>query len=330
VVITADEGRRGGKPIPLKANVDEAIATLAHVRRVLVVRHTGAEIAWDGGLDRWWHEEMAAASADCPPEEMESEDPLFILYTSGSTGKPKGVLHTTAGYLLYAALTHEWVFDYHDGDVFWCTADIGWITGHSYIVYGPLANGATSVMFEGVPNYPTWSRFWEVCDKHRVTQFYTAPTALRAIARHGDAFVKATSRASIRVLGTVGEPINPEVWQWYYDVVGDGRCPIVDTWWQTETGGHLITSLPGCTPMKPGSATLPFFGVEPAVVDADGHELTGACEGALCMRRAWPGMMRTVFGDHDRFRQTYFSTFKGLYFTGDGCRRDEEGYYWIT
>jgi len=330
VVITADEGRRGGKPIPLKANVDEAIATLAHVRRVLVVRHTGAEIAWDGGLDRWWHEEMAAASADCPPEEMESEDPLFILYTSGSTGKPKGVLHTTAGYLLYAALTHEWVFDYHDGDVFWCTADIGWITGHSYIVYGPLANGATSVMFEGVPNYPTWSRFWEVCDKHRVTQFYTAPTALRAIARHGDAFVKATSRASIRVLGTVGEPINPEVWQWYYDVVGDGRCPIVDTWWQTETGGHLITSLPGCTPMKPGSATLPFFGVEPVVVDADGHELTGACEGALCMRRAWPGMMRTVFGDHDRFRQTYFSTFKGLYFTGDGCRRDEEGYYWIT
>jgi len=330
VVITADEGRRGGKPIPLKANVDEAIATLAHVRRVLVVRHTGAEIAWDGGLDRWWHEEMAAASADCPPEEMESEDPLFILYTSGSTGKPKGVLHTTAGYLLYAALTHEWVFDYHDGDVFWCTADIGWITGHSYIVYGPLANGATSVMFEGVPNYPTWSRFWEVCDKHRVTQFYTAPTALRAIARHGDAFVKATSRASIRVLGTVGEPINPEVWQWYYDVVGDGRCPIVDTWWQTETGGHLITSLPGCTPMKPGSATLPFFGVEPVVVDADGHELTGACEGALCMRRAWPGMMRTVFGDHDRFRQTYFSTFKGLYFTGDGCRRDEDGYYWIT
>ena len=330
VVITADEGRRGGKPIPLKANVDEAIATLAHVRRVLVVHHTGAEIAWDGGLDRWWHEEMAAASADCPPEEMESEDPLFILYTSGSTGKPKGVLHTTAGYLLYAALTHEWVFDYHDGDVFWCTADIGWITGHSYIVYGPLANGATSVMFEGVPNYPTWSRFWEVCDKHRVTQFYTAPTALRAIARHGDAFVKATSRASIRVLGTVGEPINPEVWQWYYDVVGDGRCPIVDTWWQTETGGHLITSLPGCTPMKPGSATLPFFGVEPAVVDADGHELTGACEGALCMRRAWPGMMRTVFGDHDRFRQTYFSTFKGLYFTGDGCRRDEDGYYWIT
>ena len=330
VVITADEGRRGGKPIPLKANVDEAIATLAHVRRVLVVRHTGAEIAWDGGLDRWWHEEMAAASADCPPEEMESEDPLFILYTSGSTGKPKGVLHTTAGYLLYAALTHEWVFDYHDGDVFWCTADIGWITGHSYIVYGPLANGATSVMFEGVPNYPTWSRFWEVCDKHRVTQFYTAPTALRAIARHGDAFVKATSRASIRVLGTVGEPINPEVWQWYYDVVGDGRCPIVDTWWQTETGGHLITSLPGCTPMKPGSATLPFFGVEPVVVDADGHELTGACVGALCMRRAWPGMMRTVFGDHDRFRQTYFSTFKGLYFTGDGCRRDEDGYYWIT
>jgi acetyl-CoA synthetase len=330
VVITADEGRRGGKPIALKANVDEAIASLDHVRRVLVVRHTGAEIAWDGSRDRWWHNEVATASVDCPPEAMDAEDPLFILYTSGSTGKPKGVLHTTAGYLLYAALTHEWVFDYHDGDVFWCTADIGWITGHSYIVYGPLANGATSVMFEGVPNYPTWSRFWEVCDKHQVNQFYTAPTALRAIARHGEEFVKATSRASIRVLGTVGEPINPEVWQWYYDVVGDGRCPIVDTWWQTETGGHLITSLPGCTPMKPGSATLPFFGVEPVVVDADGHELNGECQGALCMKRAWPGMMRTVFGDHDRFRQTYFSTFQGLYFTGDGCRRDADGYYWIT
>jgi acetyl-CoA synthetase len=330
VVITADEGRRGGKPIALKANVDEAIASLDHVRRVLVVRHTGAEIAWDGSRDRWWHDEVATASVDCPPEAMDAEDPLFILYTSGSTGKPKGVLHTTAGYLLYAALTHEWVFDYHDGDVFWCTADIGWITGHSYIVYGPLANGATSVMFEGVPNYPTWSRFWEVCDKHQVNQFYTAPTALRAIARHGEEFVKATSRASIRVLGTVGEPINPEVWQWYYDVVGDGRCPIVDTWWQTETGGHLITSLPGCTPMKPGSATLPFFGVEPVVVDADGHELNGECQGALCMKRAWPGMMRTVFGDHDRFRQTYFSTFQGLYFTGDGCRRDADGYYWIT
>jgi acetyl-CoA synthetase len=330
VVITADEGRRGGKPIALKANVDEAISTLNHVRRVLVVRHTGSKIDWHTDQDRWWHEEMADVSADCPPEAMGAEDPLFILYTSGSTGKPKGVLHTSAGYLLYAALTHELVFDYHDGDIFWCTADIGWITGHSYIVYGPLANGATSVMFEGVPNHPTWSRFWEVCDKHRVTQFYTAPTALRAIARHGDDFVKATSRASIRVLGTVGEPINPEVWQWYYDVVGDGRCPIVDTWWQTETGGHLITSLPGCTPMKPGSATLPFFGVEPVVVDTDGHELTGACEGALCMKRAWPGMMRTVFGDHDRFQQTYFSTFKGLYFTGDGCRRDEDGYYWIT
>ena len=280
LVITADEGRRGGKPIPLKANVDEAIATLEHVRRVLVVRHTGGKIDWHPDQDRWWHEEMATAATDCPAEAMAAEDPLFILYTSGSTGKPKGVLHTTAGYLLYTALTHEWVFDYHDGDIYWCTADIGWITGHSYIVYGPLCNGATSLMFEGVPNHPTWSRFWEVCDKHRVNQFYTAPTALRAIARNGDEFVKATSRASIRLLGTVGEPINPEVWQWYYDVVGDGRCPVVDTWWQTETGGHLITSLPGATPMKPGSATLPFFGVEPLVVDTDGNELTGACEGA--------------------------------------------------
>ncbi|PIQ04270.1 MAG: acetate--CoA ligase, partial [Nitrospirae bacterium CG18_big_fil_WC_8_21_14_2_50_70_55] len=331
VVITADEGLRGGKVIPLKQNVDEAIAPLAHVRRVIVVRHTGLKgTAFDATRDRWWHDEMANAAADCPAEPMGAEDPLFILYTSGSTGKPKGVLHTSAGYLLYAALTHELVFDYKDGEVFWCTADIGWITGHSYIVYGPLANGATSVMFEGVPNYPDWSRFWQVCDKHRVAQFYTAPTALRAIARHGDDFVTATSRKSIRVLGTVGEPINPEVWKWYYDVVGEGRCPIVDTWWQTETGGHLITSLPGCTPMKPGSATLPFFGVEPVVVDSDGRELTGACEGPLCLRRAWPGMMRTVFGDHDRFRQTYFSTFKGLYFTGDGCRRDADGYYWIT
>jgi len=331
VVITADEGLRGGKVIPLKQNVDEAIAPLAHVRRVIVVRHTGLKgTAFDATRDRWWHDEMANAAADCPAEPMGAEDPLFILYTSGSTGKPKGVLHTSAGYLLYAALTHELVFDYKDGEVFWCTADIGWITGHSYIVYGPLANGATSVMFEGVPNYPDWSRFWQVCDKHRVAQFYTAPTALRAIARQGDAFVTATSRKSIRVLGTVGEPINPEVWKWYYDVVGEGRCPIVDTWWQTETGGHLITSLPGCTPMKPGSATLPFFGVEPVVVDSDGRELTGACEGPLCLRRAWPGMMRTVFGDHDRFRQTYFSTFKGLYFTGDGCRRDADGYYWIT
>ncbi len=330
IVITADEGLRGGKVIPLKRNVDEAVDGLDHVRRVIVVRHTGREVATTAGRDRWWHEEMANASTDCAPEAMGAEDPLFILYTSGSTGKPKGVLHTSAGYLLYSALTHELVFDYKDGEVFWCTADIGWITGHSYIVYGPLANGATSVMFEGVPNYPDWSRFWQVCDKHNVAQFYTAPTALRAIARQGDDFVKATSRKSIRVLGTVGEPINPEVWKWYYDVVGEGRCPIVDTWWQTETGGHLITSLPGCTPMKPGSATLPFFGIEPVVVDNDGNELEGACEGPLCLRRAWPGMMRTVFGDHDRFRQTYFSTFKGLYFTGDGCRRDEDGYYWIT
>jgi len=331
VVITADEGLRGAKVIPLKKNVDEAVDGLEHVRRVIVVRHTGLKSTpFNPGRDRWWHDEMANVSAACAPEAMGAEDPLFILYTSGSTGKPKGVLHTTAGYLLYAALTHELVFDYKEGEVFWCTADIGWITGHSYIVYGPLANGATSVMFEGVPNYPDWSRFWQVCDKHNVAQFYTAPTALRAIARQGDDFVKATSRSSIRVLGTVGEPINPEVWRWYYDVVGEGRCPIVDTWWQTETGGHLITSLPGCTPMKPGSATLPFFGVEPVVVDNDGNELSGACEGPLCLRRAWPGMMRTVFGDHDRFRQTYFSTFKGLYFTGDGCRRDEDGYYWIT
>ncbi len=331
VVITADEGLRGGKVIPLKKNVDDAVDELDHVRRVIVVRHTGLESTpFNAERDRWWHDEMANASTDCAPEAMGAEDPLFILYTSGSTGKPKGVLHTSAGYLLYSALTHELVFDYKDGETFWCTADIGWITGHSYIVYGPLANGATSVMFEGVPNYPDWSRFWQVCDKHKVAQFYTAPTALRAIARQGDDFVKATSRKSIRVLGTVGEPINPEVWKWYYDVVGEGRCPIVDTWWQTETGGHLITSLPGCTPMKPGSATLPFFGIEPVVVDNDGNELEGACEGPLCLRRAWPGMMRTVFGDHDRFHQTYFSTFKGLYFTGDGCRRDEDGYYWIT
>ncbi len=331
VVITADEGLRGSKVIPLKRNVDEAVGDLDHVRRVIVVRRTGnPEVPFDAGRDRWWHEEMAAVEGDCPPEAMGAEDPLFILYTSGSTGKPKGVLHTSGGYLLYAALTHELVFDYKEGEVYWCTADIGWITGHSYIVYGPLANGATTVMFEGVPNYPDWSRFWQVCDKHNVAQFYTAPTALRAIARQGDDFVKATSRRSIRVLGTVGEPINPEVWRWYYDVVGEGRCPIVDTWWQTETGGHLITSLPGCTPMKPGSATLPFFGVEPVVVDNEGNELDGPCEGPLCMRRAWPGMMRTVFGDHERFRQTYFSTFKGLYFTGDGCRRDEDGYYWIT
>ncbi|RMF80073.1 MAG: acetate--CoA ligase [Nitrospirae bacterium] len=330
VVITADEGRRGGKRIPLKHNVDEAIAGLDHVRRVIVVRHTGAGIPMASGRDVWWHEAVAEVEGDCPPEAMGAEDPLFILYTSGSTGKPKGVLHTTAGYLLYAALTHELVFDYKPGEVFWCTADIGWITGHSYIVYGPLANGATTVMFEGVPNHPDWSRFWQVCDKHQVAQFYTAPTALRAIARQGDDYVKRTSRKSIRVLGTVGEPINPEVWRWYYEVVGEGRCPIVDTWWQTETGGHLITSLPGCTPMKPGSATLPFFGVEPVVVDPEGKILEGPCEGALCMRRAWPGMMRTVFGDHDRFRQTYFSTYEGLYFTGDGCRRDEDGYYWIT
>ncbi len=330
LVITADEGLRGNRPVPLKVNTDKALENCPAVANVVVVKRTGGDIDWVEGRDVWYHELMEKAAPDCPAEPMDAEDPLFILYTSGSTGKPKGVLHTTGGYLVYASLTHQYVFDYHDGDVYWCTADIGWITGHSYIVYGPLANGAITLMFEGVPNYPTVSRFWEICDKHKVNIFYTAPTAIRALMREGDEPVKRTSRKTIKLLGTVGEPINPEAWEWYYNVVGEGRCPIVDTWWQTETGGILITPLPGATALKPGSATRPFFGVQPLVVDADGNELEGACEGNLCIRDAWPGMMRTVYGDHERFVSTYFSAYKGLYFTGDGVRRDADGYYWIT
>ncbi len=329
-VITADEGIRGGRAIPLKANTDEALEECPDCTTCIVVKRTGAKTGWVEGRDVWYHEEMAKASADCPPEEMNAEDPLFILYTSGSTGKPKGVLHTTGGYIVYAAMTHRYVFDYHDGDIYWCTADVGWVTGHSYIVYGPLANGATTLMFEGVPNYPTVSRFWEVCDKHKVNIFYTAPTAIRALMRDGDEPVKKTSRKSLRLLGSVGEPINPEAWRWYYDVVGEGRCPVVDTWWQTETGGILITPLPGATDLKPGSATLPFFGIEPIMVDGEGKVLEGPCEGILCINDSWPGQMRTVYGDHERFIQTYFSSFPGRYFTGDGARRDEDGYYWIT
>jgi acetyl-CoA synthetase len=333
-VITADEGVRGGKPIPLKANTDKAVIRAeqdgAHVRHVLVVRRTGGEVAMQDGRDIWYHEAMGEASADCPPEEMNAEDPMFILYTSGSTGKPKGVLHTTGGYLVFVAMTHQYIFDYHDGDIYWCTADVGWVTGHSYIVYGPLANGAVTLMFEGVPNYPTASRFWEVCDKHKVNIFYTAPTAIRALMGLGDDYVKKTSRASLRLLGTVGEPINPEAWEWYHRVVGDERCPIVDTWWQTETGGILITPLPGAVALKPGSATLPFFGIQPQLVDNEGNVLDGVAEGNLCITDSWPGQTRTVYGDHDRFVQTYFATYKGKYFTGDGCRRDEDGYYWIT
>ncbi len=330
VIITADEGLRGSRKIPLKANTDEAVKQCPEVEKVLVVRRTGGPVGWDAKCDRWYHEEMAKASKDCPPVEMGAEDPLFILYTSGSTGKPKGVLHTTGGYLVFVAMTHQYVFDYHDGEIYWCTADVGWVTGHSYIVYGPLANGATTLMFEGVPNYPDASRFWQVIDKHKVNIFYTAPTAIRALMREGDSFVGKTSRKSLKLLGTVGEPINPEAWLWYHRVVGDGKVPIVDTWWQTETGGILITPLPGATPLKPGSATRPFFGVEPAIVDNDGKLLEGAAEGNLCILDAWPGMMRTVFGDHKRFVETYFSTFKGKYFTGDGARRDSDGYYWIT
>ncbi|MEP1441641.1 MAG: acetate--CoA ligase [Hyphomicrobiales bacterium] len=333
-VITADEGLRGGRGIPLKANTDAAIDIAAkggvNVEKVIVVKRTGGNIGWVDGRDVWYQDVCDAASPDCPPEEMNAEDPLFILYTSGSTGQPKGVLHTTGGYLIWAAMTHEYVFDYKDGDIYWCTADVGWVTGHSYIVYGPLANGATTLMFEGVPNYPDNSRFWQVCDKHQVNQFYTAPTAIRALMQGGDDPVKSTSRSSLRILGTVGEPINPEAWQWYYNVVGDGRCPIVDTWWQTETGGHMITPLPGATALKPGSATLPFFGVQPQLVDNDGNPLEGATDGNLCITDSWPGQMRSVYGDHERFVQTYFSTYKGKYFTGDGCRRDEDGYYWIT
>jgi acetyl-CoA synthetase len=330
VVITADEGVRGGKKIPLKANVDAAIAKAGGVDWVVVVKHTGGAINMDPVRDVWYHEAAAVVDSDCPCEPMNAEDPLFILYTSGSTGKPKGVLHSTAGYLIYASMTHQYVFDYHDGDVYWCTADVGWVTGHSYILYGPLANGAITLMFEGVPNYPSNSRFWEVIDKHKVNIFYTAPTAVRALMQAGDAPVKKTSRASLRLLGSVGEPINPEAWEWYYRVVGDSRCPIVDTWWQTETGGIMITPLPGATKLKAGSATRAFFGVVPEIVDADGKPLDGECSGNLCITRSWPGQMRTVYGDHDRFEQTYFSTYKGKYFTGDGCRRDADGYYWIT
>ncbi|NYZ15908.1 acetate--CoA ligase [Azospirillum sp. RWY-5-1] len=329
-VITSDEGLRGGKKVPLKANADKAVAGAACVKHMLVVKHTGGTVAWTEGRDLWWHEEAASVSADCPPEEMSAEDPLFILYTSGSTGKPKGVLHTSGGYLVYASITHQLVFDYKDGEIYWCTADVGWVTGHSYILYGPLANGATTLMFEGVPTYPSVSRFWDVVDKHKVNIFYTAPTAIRSLMREGEGPVKKTSRASLRVLGSVGEPINPEAWLWYYNVVGDGRCPIVDTWWQTETGGILITPLVGAIGQKPGSATKPFFGVKPVVVDNDGKELEGETEGNLCIGDSWPGQMRTVFGDHERFVQTYFSTFAGKYFTGDGCRRDADGYYWIT
>ena len=330
VVVTADEGVRGGRLIPLKGNVDKALESCPSIEKCIVVRHTGGETGWEDGRDVWYHEAMEEASEDCPAEAMSAEDPLFILYTSGSTGKPKGVLHTTGGYMVYASMTHEYVFDYRDGDVYWCTADVGWITGHSYIIYGPLANGATTLMFEGLPNYPDASRFWQVCDKHKVNIFYTAPTAIRALMREGDGRVTATDRSSLRLLGSVGEPINPEAWLWYYNVVGDGRCPIVDTWWQTETGGILITPLPGATPLKPGSATRPFFGVRPEVVDADGNTLDGACTGNLCIADSWPGQMRTVFRDHKRFVETYFSTYPGRYFTGDGCRRDEDGYYWIT
>jgi acetyl-CoA synthetase len=329
-VITADEGLRGGRKVPLKANADEALKSCPSVKNMLVVRRTGGQVAWEKGRDLWYHEETASVSADCPPAEMNAEDPLFILYTSGSTGKPKGVLHTTGGYMVFVSMTHQYVFDYHDGDIYWCTADVGWVTGHSYILYGPLANGATTLMFEGVPNYPDFSRFWQVVDKHKVNIFYTAPTAIRALMREGEGPVKKTSRKSLHLLGTVGEPINPEAWLWYHSVVGDKRCPIVDTWWQTETGGILITPLPGAIPTKPGSATKPFFGIQPVIVDNDGKELSGATEGNLCIADSWPGQMRTVFGDHERFVQTYFSTFKGKYFTGDGCRRDEDGYYWIT
>jgi acetyl-CoA synthetase len=330
VVITADEGLRGGRRVPLKANVDAAIKKTDCVKHVLVVKHTGGDVYWDSGRDVWLHEASANSSAECPPEPMNAEDPLFILYTSGSTGAPKGVVHTTAGYLVYASMTHQYVFDYHEGDIYWCTADVGWVTGHSYIVYGPLANGATTLMFEGVPNYPTMSRFWEVIDKHKVNIFYTAPTAIRSLMGAGDEMVKKTSRASLRLLGSVGEPINPEAWEWYHRVVGDGRCPIVDTWWQTETGGIMITPLPGATKLKPGSATRPFFGVAPEIVDANGKALEGACEGNLVIADSWPGQSRTVYGDHQRFVSTYFSTYPGKYFTGDGCRRDSDGYYWIT
>ncbi len=330
IVVTADEGIRGGRKIPLKANTDAACDKAGGVSSVIVVKRTNAAVEMKSGRDVYFDDAAKTVAADCPCEEMNAEDPLFILYTSGSTGKPKGVLHTTGGYALNTAMTHQYVFDYHDGDVYWCTADVGWVTGHSYIVYGPLQNGAITLMVEGVPNYPSMSRFWEVIDKHKVNIFYTAPTAIRALMQAGDDPVTKTSRASLRLLGSVGEPINPEAWEWYYRVVGDSRCPIVDTWWQTETGGIMITPLPGAIAQKPGSATLPFFGVQPQLVDAEGQVLEGATSGNLCIIDSWPGQMRTVYGDHERFVQTYFSTYKGKYFTGDGCRRDEDGYYWIT
>ncbi len=329
IIITADEGVRGGKAIPLKANTDEALKNCPNVHSVITLKRTGGNIDWNEERDIWWHDLVEPQSSDCPCEEMSAEDPLFILYTSGSTGKPKGVLHTTGGYMVYTAITHEYVFDYKAGEVYWCTADVGWVTGHSYIVYGPLANGAISLIFEGVPNYPDFSRFWQVIDKHNVSIFYTAPTAIRALLQAGKQFVEKTSRKSLRILGTVGEPINHEAWLWYRDVVGSGRCPIIDTWWQTETGGHMITPMP-CHALKPGSAAKPFFGVEPIIVDANGKTLTGECEGNLCLADSWPGQARSLYRDHDRFVQTYFSTFKGLYFTGDGARRDKDGYYWIT
>lgn len=330
VVITSDESVRGGRNTPLKANADKALQSCPHVHTVIVVKRTGGNILWNESRDVWYHEAMANAATDCPPEEMDADDPLFILYTSGSTGKPKGVLHTTGGYLLYCAITHKYVFDYHDGDIYWCTADVGWVTGHSYIVYGPLCNGAISLMFEGVPTYPDAGRFWQVVAKHKVNIFYTAPTAIRALMGQGDDFVKKHDRSSLRILGSVGEPINPEAWEWYYHVVGEGHCPIVDTWWQTETGGHLISPFPGATALKPGAATVPFFGVEPCIVDDKGNELEGVAAGALCIKRPWPGQMRTIYGDHQRFIDTYFKMFPGKYFTGDGARRDKDGYYWIT
>ena len=333
LVITADFSNRGGKKIPLKRNVDDAAqkeGVSDYLESVLVIKNSELDVDWNEDLDHWYHQMAVNVSNDCPPEEMNAEDPLFILYTSGSTGTPKGVLHTCGGYIVYASMTHQYVFDYQDGDIYWCTADVGWVTGHSYIVYGPLANGATTMMFEGVPNYPDSSRFWQICDKHQVNVCYTAPTAIRALMREGEALVQTTSRKSLTLLGSVGEPINPEAWEWYYNVVGEQRCPIVDTWWQTETGAILISPLPGATPLKPGSASRPFFGIQPALVDADGKELSGAVDGNLVIKDSWPGQMRSVYGDHQRFVDTYFSTFEGFYFTGDGARRDEDDYYWIT